>query len=326
MKKCSSFVVGFLIGAMFFGGVVEAASGILAERSTNRIFVDGTEVQLESFLIDGNNYVKLRDVGQAVGYNVYWDGNAVRIESDSPYTGEAPAAKSDENRNVDFSAAANPAVFTGIYTREAYNAAFAVLEGLKNGDSSHKGTVHIACQEDRWKLQNMLHNLWNGTIIELKGTGNGVFEVYSNEVGLRDMNDVMEDYFRQWNALVTDHEKVSAANEFICGQMIYQLGKTASALKIVSAKEPVYANCISYARAMNYLCGQLNIPCLTVPGDNHIWNMMYCDGRWLYTDVSANDLSEDHTWMLLVEYAPITILDPEGIEFLKELLVPGSTI
>ena len=41
--------------------------------------------------INGNNYVKLRDIGEAVGFNVYWDG-AVQIDSDSPYTGAAPQA------------------------------------------------------------------------------------------------------------------------------------------------------------------------------------------------------------------------------------------
>ena len=35
--------------------------------------------------------MKLRDIGEAVGFNVYWDG-AVQIDSDSPYTGAAPQA------------------------------------------------------------------------------------------------------------------------------------------------------------------------------------------------------------------------------------------
>ena len=37
--------------------------------------------------------MKLRDVGQAVGFNVYWDGGAVQVESDKPYTGEGPEAQ-----------------------------------------------------------------------------------------------------------------------------------------------------------------------------------------------------------------------------------------
>ena len=62
---------------------------ILPQQSTNRIFVDGREVQMEAYAIGGNNYVKLRDVGKAVGFNVSWDGSAVQIDSDAPYQDEA---------------------------------------------------------------------------------------------------------------------------------------------------------------------------------------------------------------------------------------------
>lgn len=51
--------------------------------------------------INGNNYVKLRDVGEAVGFNVYWDRekSCVQIESDKPYTGTAPT-KSETAESV----------------------------------------------------------------------------------------------------------------------------------------------------------------------------------------------------------------------------------
>ena len=47
---------------------------------------------MEAYTINGNNYVKLRDIGKAVRFEVYWDGDekCVQIESDKPYTGEAP--------------------------------------------------------------------------------------------------------------------------------------------------------------------------------------------------------------------------------------------
>lgn len=28
---------------------------------------------MEAYTINGNNYVKLRDIGEKVGFNVYWD-------------------------------------------------------------------------------------------------------------------------------------------------------------------------------------------------------------------------------------------------------------
>ena len=91
MKRIGSFIAGLLIGAMFFSGTVAYAAGIIAERSSHRFFVDGKEVGMTAYGINGNNYVMLRDIGKAVGFNVYWDSvnNCVQIESDKPYTGVA---------------------------------------------------------------------------------------------------------------------------------------------------------------------------------------------------------------------------------------------
>ena len=77
--------------------IASAVESLTAVRSQQPVFVDGKQVSLEAYLINGNNYVKLRDIGQSVGFNVYWDGSAVQMQSDKPYTGEAPAA-SDARR------------------------------------------------------------------------------------------------------------------------------------------------------------------------------------------------------------------------------------
>ena len=92
--KRGSFVVGFLTGLLVVGVTTTAyAAGIMAERSYHRVVVDGKEAQMEAYRIKGNNYVKLRDIGEQVGFNVYWDSvnGCVQVESGKPYTGEAPA-------------------------------------------------------------------------------------------------------------------------------------------------------------------------------------------------------------------------------------------
>lgn len=96
-------VVCFALGAAICGGGAAYAAGVMAERSTNTIYVDGEQVELEAYLINGSNYIKLRDVGQAVGFNVYWDeeDRTVQIESDKPYTGVAPEDDPlDENMDI----------------------------------------------------------------------------------------------------------------------------------------------------------------------------------------------------------------------------------
>ena len=92
-KQIFTMLTGLLIGAVLTGGSAAVAAGIMAERSHHRVVVDGKEVQMEAYVINGNNYVKLRDMGKAVGFEVYWDSvnGCVQVESNKPYTGEAPA-------------------------------------------------------------------------------------------------------------------------------------------------------------------------------------------------------------------------------------------
>jgi len=83
-------VICILLGMVLAGPVAQAAESFLkAVPSTHSFYVDGQQVQMTAYNIQGNNYVKLRDIGQAVGFNVYW-ADGVRVESNTPYTGEAP--------------------------------------------------------------------------------------------------------------------------------------------------------------------------------------------------------------------------------------------
>ena len=91
--KRGSFAAGFLTCLLLAGVTTTAyAAGIVAERSHHRVVVDGKEAQMEAYVINGSNYVRLRDIGKAVGFEVYWDGDAkcVQVESGKPYTGIAP--------------------------------------------------------------------------------------------------------------------------------------------------------------------------------------------------------------------------------------------
>ena len=94
--KRFQFLTGFLCGALLFCAfptVASAASNIMAAISNQPVYVDGQRVHMTAYQIGGNNYVKLRDIGEAVGFNVYWDGASVQVESDKPYTGVAPVSQ-----------------------------------------------------------------------------------------------------------------------------------------------------------------------------------------------------------------------------------------
>ena len=99
MKK-KDFALGILCGAMLFSGATAVAAGITAEPSWQNIYVDGEQVFMTAYNIAGNNYVKLRDIGQQVGFNVYW-ADGVQIDTDAPYTGKAPVQETDELPTID---------------------------------------------------------------------------------------------------------------------------------------------------------------------------------------------------------------------------------
>ena len=85
-RTIAAMVTGMVIGAAL---VSEAAAGIVAEPTWQKIYVDGRQVSMTAYNIGGNNYVRLRDIGQQVGFNVYWE-DGVQIDTDAPYTGVAP--------------------------------------------------------------------------------------------------------------------------------------------------------------------------------------------------------------------------------------------
>ena len=97
LKNTELVLCGLALGLSLSAPAAQAVESLKATLSTNRVLVDGQEVRLTAYNINGNNYVMLRDVGKTVGFEVYWDGDAkcVQVESGKPYTGEAPAKAED---------------------------------------------------------------------------------------------------------------------------------------------------------------------------------------------------------------------------------------
>lgn len=80
--------VSIVLGAALTGGAVIAR--ITALSAWSPICVDGRQVGMMANNILGNNYVKLRGIGKAVDFNVYYQ-DGIQVDSSSPYTGETPA-------------------------------------------------------------------------------------------------------------------------------------------------------------------------------------------------------------------------------------------
>ena len=93
LKNIGLVLCGLALGLSLSVPAAQAVESLKATLSTNRILVDGQETHMTAYTISGSNYVRLRDIGKAVGFEVYWDSEngCVQVESGKPYTGEEPA-------------------------------------------------------------------------------------------------------------------------------------------------------------------------------------------------------------------------------------------
>ena len=90
-REITMMGLGVLTGLALLPAAKAGVATLTATPSTQPIYVDGQRVTMTAYAINGNNYVKLRDIGQAVDFGVTYDAatNSVHIDSDAPYQAEA---------------------------------------------------------------------------------------------------------------------------------------------------------------------------------------------------------------------------------------------
>lgn len=353
MKKSAfSFLAGLLVGITLFGGTAAYAAGIMAEVSNQKIYVDGELVPMEAYAIGGHNYVKLRDIGAAVGFNVSWDNEnrCVVINSSESYEDEGAIQKqspsvADQDYTIsssawsreDFSARANPAVFTGVYDRDLYNAIRQTI--VDKGSQDTPGYLYAYTMVDDasyGEVKSMVARL-DGVVRYEHHVPANITNYYeyldyfavscqtpeTYQSALEYIQPVLE----KVNSMASDRDKVIYLNEYLCSLLVYDRNAVAGIGEIFSDHSgDLKAACGTYVRAFNFLCEAAGIPCITTGYNNHGWNLVYVDGQWLHVDVAQNDCQLIHDAILL---SPTAFnrgdRAPEATAFLKELLVPGST-
>ena len=93
IKGTVLIAAGVLAGMLLSGLTGTALAALTANPSSQTFYLDGQRIALQAYEINGSNYVKLRDIGQAVDFNVTYDAaaNTVYIDPDKPYTEEVKA-------------------------------------------------------------------------------------------------------------------------------------------------------------------------------------------------------------------------------------------
>lgn len=101
-----------------------AQTGSTAKLSPQRITVDGEEVSLTSYLIRGNNYIKLRDIAKEIHFGVDFDLASKKVtidpdgvyidDEDIPITPDEPTAPTTPTKPTTPSTPTTPSVGTAI--------------------------------------------------------------------------------------------------------------------------------------------------------------------------------------------------------------------
>ena len=325
MKKNTtiSFVAGLMTGAMLFSGTVAYAAGVFAEPSTNPVFVDGQEVRLNAYLIDGRNYVQLRDVGKAVGFNVFWDG-AVQIDTASSFTGEAPTEHVDDDTNP----IVNSTIFTGAFTQDAYCALRQAVNGRECSD-----TISVS-RETYEAMQMATAAISEYPCYQVSRDSDGmVFFMHSYSATYEEAAMYCQSFIDSMKNL-SDREKVRKIAYYICDRLTYDASKSPSPRTVLVSDTVSRGNCMSYAHNFKFLCDMAGIPCIFVHSADHQWNQVYVEGRWWHVDVCAMDAGNDtvsrqHSRVLYeddcMQGASYRQSEPELTVFAKEVVIPGST-
>ena len=326
MKRIGTFAVGMLCGALLFGGVGAYAAGLLAEPSTHRVFVDGEEVGLEAYLIEGHNYFKLRDIGEQVGFNVYWDGDGktVQIETDKAYSGVEPKEASAEPVITE---GVNESIFKNGFSREAYETLrYAVVtgqpvRGVAGNEESYSAMLEAAAAIGEWPI----------------------YQVYACEDGLSCCAEYPENYreaaaycmpFIEDLSGLSVREQVRQMAFFVCDRLTYKSGTYCSPRTSLISEEVSPGACMSYAHDFKFLCDLAGIPCILTHSETHQWNQVYVDGQWWHVDVTATDAGDNPDWSRELPVLHRTEdlqgtdyqqTDPWLVQLAKEILVPGST-
>lgn len=354
-KNVALLLTGTVLGASLTMPAAHAvAEFVQAQRTPHPIYVDGKQVEMETYAIEGSNYVKLRDIGQAVGFEVYWDGSAAQIVSGKPYTGQPPIQNSSPAPVLaaqDHITEVNPAAFTPKLTREMY---LGLRSALLNHREMAAGTyppVSLGNMEndDYWelyrsfKLTDILESLGSEysytTTQQRDGTVNCMVNAFEP------ISDAVK-YARPFVSTLTNlpqREQVEKIVWYICDHLTYNVNSNSGPTSELFVDGTVIeGKCETYAEWLKLLCEQAGIPCVKLRSEDHAWNCVYVDGAWWDVDACWDDENKRiegdpsqvvlHRQQAALFHTPGSWSDehhqpcnPDSVRFAKEFLAPGST-
>ncbi len=216
----------------------------------------------------------------------------------------------------DYAAQANPAVFTGAYTRKMYNALrYAVLHQEETNAGTYQ-PVSLGAEVDTDTALQLTSRMGNGTIrysIVDAIDGSAVY-LYANHNEEYDAAVAHVEPFLENISPLSQREQVREMVWYIADRMTYDVKIKALPAQILAQDEIMEGagNCMTYSYSLWFLCGQAGIPCILLDSFNHQWNMVYVDGEWWHVDPTAN--KENIQTMSFQEAVNGTLVEVEKTE------------
>ena len=336
MKKLGYLLTGIVLGATLFGGAQAAADGILAQRSSAPFFLNGSPVEVETYLIHNNHFFMLRDIAKLADFGVTWNAESgtVSIDTMTGYDGAYKAPTKTDTQAETTAAAtptayheqANAAVFDSVYTKEAYDALRECI--VKGGDST---TVAMS-DETRAAMQNVIAAIGSYPSYDLK-SGKGGTSYFSTKYSssYADAAEICQRFLATLNGK-SESEKLDAIACYVCARLDYDANSTSTPRALFADSSVKKGNCMSFAHGFQFLCDLAGIPSILVHSDIHQWNEVYTGGRWYCVDLTDYEIgyTERGSDRLLHDASELQgsvfrQTEPHLTQFAKELLVPNST-
>ena len=334
MKRFSGtglVVAGMFLGALLTGSAAYAA-GVMAERSATPIFVNGSPAEVEAYAINGNNYMKLRDIAKLTNFGVFYNAETgiVSIDTMVGYTEEIRQAQETEpepeSRLTAYHEQANRAIFDNVYTKEAFDALYAAIHD--------KGETVIPMSVETWAAMDTATaaiSTWPSC--EVKAAKNGYRFAACYPETCQKAVDYCAGFIQSLKAM-SEEQKIREIAFYVCERLDYQADTWVGPSTVLISDSVSKGNCMSFAHNFQFLCNLAEIPCILVHSDTHQWNQVYVNGRWQDVDVTGTDVGfrtrvrTEVTVLrepMALQGAMYSQTDRESVTFAKEALVPGST-
>ena len=119
---------------------------------------------------------------------------------------------------------------------------------------------------------------------------------YNNDIIINALNNKINEVIKEKiNDNQTTEEKIKIIHDYIINNAKYDSNR--SDKKIAKYHSDIaygpllegYAICGGYADAMKLFLDKLDIPNFKISSENHVWNAVYVNGKWLHLDLTWDD-------------------------------------